>query len=177
MLFSRNCSCPLRFQYRRTLPSSVMHLRQSILSTAESQRVTHFKVWPLREHKGTREKHEIIQYTPRKLYRSYDSISRGSYRCLSQVFNQVCRSDIPLLQCKRSTGAQVIACVKLGAENEVEISPQGRPCSLRLEKVESKINSCAVKSYAKNLRGMGRERRLIFLWLFYFRDVVMATKY
>ena len=28
--------------------------------------------------------------------------------------------------------------------------------------------SCAVKSNAKNLRGLGKERRLIFLWLVLF---------
>ena len=42
------------------------------LSTAESQRVINFKVSPRRKHKGTREIHEIIQYTPHKLYRPYD---------------------------------------------------------------------------------------------------------
>ena len=63
----------------------VIHCGQTILSTAESQQETHFKVSPRRKHKGTREVQEIIQYTPRKLYRSYDRISRGSYRCTSQV--------------------------------------------------------------------------------------------
>ena len=47
-----------------------MHCGQTILSTAESQRVTHIKVTPRRKQKGTRELHEIIQYTQRKLCRS-----------------------------------------------------------------------------------------------------------
>ena len=53
----------------------VRHCGQTILSTAECQRATHFKVSPRRNHMGTREIHEIIQYTPRKLYRSYAPIN------------------------------------------------------------------------------------------------------
>ena len=37
--------------------------------------------------------------------------------------------------------------------------------------------SCAVKSNAKNLRGLGKKGVLFFFGLFYFRDVVQATKY
>ena len=36
----------------------VMHCGQTILSVAESQHITHFKVSPRGKHKGTREKHE-----------------------------------------------------------------------------------------------------------------------
>ena len=51
-------------------PLPVMPCGQIILSTAEFQCLTHFKVSPRRKRKGTREIHEIIQYTLRKLYRS-----------------------------------------------------------------------------------------------------------
>ena len=43
------------------------------------------------------------------------------------------------VQTKHRRTMQVSACVKSGAENEVKISPQGGPRSLRLEKVDSKI--------------------------------------
>ena len=36
----------------------------------ETQSVTYFKVLPHRKHKGTREIHEIIQYTPHKVSQS-----------------------------------------------------------------------------------------------------------
>ena len=48
----------------------IMHCDQTTLSMAESQRVTYFKVSPHRKHKGTREIHEMIQYTPHKLSQS-----------------------------------------------------------------------------------------------------------
>ena len=53
----------------------VMHCRQPILSTAESQRVTHLKESKHGKHKGTRETHKIIQYTPHKLYQSHSYIA------------------------------------------------------------------------------------------------------
>ena len=63
----------------------VMHCLQPILSTAESQRVTHLKELKHRKHKGTREIHEIVQYPPQKLYQSHNRLSQDSYRCPSKV--------------------------------------------------------------------------------------------
>ena len=47
----------------------IRHCGQTISSTAESQRVTHFKVSLQRKHKGTSKIHEITQYPLHKLYR------------------------------------------------------------------------------------------------------------
>ena len=60
-----------------------------------------------------------------------------------------------------------------------KLNPKGRPCSLRLEKVESKIvkQLCSKLSNAKNLRGWGKKGVLFFFGLFYFRNVVQAMKY
>ena len=71
-----SCEMGIKWDKRGYYHLPVMHWGQTKLLTAESQRVTHFKVSPWRKHKGSREIHEIIQYTYMPTLPDYPGVPR-----------------------------------------------------------------------------------------------------